>query len=56
MANPSREYDRRALTRSFVHISHITAPCQEVGDAVQGFTDASDCVRFAGGMAVRPLS
>ena len=33
----SFEYERRALTRSFVHISHITAPCQEAGDAGSRF-------------------
>ena len=37
MGNPSREYDRRALSRPFMHISHITMPCQEEGAAGSRF-------------------
>lgn len=55
MANPSRAYDRRAPTRPFMHISHVTAPCQEEGAPIQGFTCAFVCVTFVGVMAMLPL-
>jgi len=37
MANHFLEYDRHAFTRPCVHISHITMPCQEEGDADSRF-------------------